>query len=205
MNHPIRFVRLVGVIVAIDDINASYTVLTIDDGSGATIELKIVRMLPVERNPLDSSSATTIDNVNIISRLGVFEVLVNNHILDIGTVIKAKGTLSEFRGIKQVDLKRAWVVSSTDEEARAWTETALFKQTVLSEPWHLSSAQRKEVKIQMKKEKKKEQEYVRRKAEYQSKKNEQREAKELYLIQKEARDEVKRRKEEVMMNSGALI
>ena len=43
LNHPIRFVRIVGVVVAIDDINLKYSALTLDDGSGATVELKIVR------------------------------------------------------------------------------------------------------------------------------------------------------------------
>jgi Skp family chaperone for outer membrane proteins len=199
LNHPIRYVRLVGVVVAIDDINLKYTVVTIDDGSGATIELKIVRIPPAERNPVDTSSLTSLDNVKVISRPGVFEVVVDNLRLDIGTVVKAKGTISEFRGIKQLNLKRIWVVSTTDEEAQSWAETAAFKQEVLSKPWHLTSAEHRQIKAKIKSEKKKLQEYERRKSEHEAKKEEQRQAQELYLATREKKLEMRRRKEEVMM------
>jgi DNA polymerase III alpha subunit len=205
LNHPIRYVRLVGVVVAIDDINLKYTVVTIDDGSGATIELKIVRIPPAERNPVDTSSLTSLDNVKVISRPGVFEVVVDNLRLDIGTVVKAKGTISEFRGIKQLNLKRIWVVSTTDEEAQSWAETAMFKQEVLSKPWHLTSAEHRQIKAKIKSEKKKLQEYERRKSEHEAKKEEQRQAQELYLATREKKLEMRRRKEEVMMNAGALF
>jgi hypothetical protein len=205
LNHPIRYVRLVGVVVAIDDINLKYTVITIDDGSGANIELKIVRIPPAERNPVDTSSLTSLDNVKVISRPGIFEVVLDNLRLDIGTVVKAKGTISEFRGIKQLNLKRLWVVSTTNEEAQAWAETAAFKQEVLSKPWHLTSAEHRQIKAKIKSEKKKLQEYERRKSEHEAKKEEQRQAQELYLATREKKLEMRRRKEEVMMNAGALF
>lgn len=205
LNHPIRYVRLVGVVIAIDDINLKYTVLTIDDGSGASIELKIVRVTPTDRNAAISSSKTTLNSVEVISQFGVFEVMVDNHRLDIGTVVKAKGTISEFRGTKQIDLKRIWVVTTTDEEAQAWGETAAFKQQVLSKPWHITSGEHKQIKSNMKSEKKKVHEYEKRKAEHEAKKEEQRQAREVYLAQREKKLEMRRRKEEVMMNAGALF
>ncbi len=204
LNHPIRFVRVVGVIVAIDDINSKYTVLTIDDGSGATIELKIVRIPPDEYNPVDSPSNTTITNVNVVSELGVFEVTVDNHCLDIGTVIKAKGTVSEFRGIKQLDLKRIWVVTTTNEEAQAWAETATFKQEVLSKPWHVSAKEGQKIKSKMKADKKKQQDYERRRAEHFAKKEEHQRARRIHMAQREEKLELRRRKEELIMNAGAL-
>ncbi|CAO2655715.1 Nn.00g045180.m01.CDS01 [Neocucurbitaria sp. VM-36] len=204
LNHPIRYVRLVGVIVAIDDINTKYTVLTIDDGSGANIELKIVRILQAELTPMDSTSNTTIDNVNVVSQFGVFEVLIDNHRLDIGTVIKAKGTITEFRGIKQLDLRRVWVVTTTNEEAQAWAEAAAFRRDILSTPWRISSAEHKKIKNSIKSEKKKLQEYERRKLEHEAKKKEQKEARELYTAQREVRLEMRRRREEIIMNAGAL-
>jgi hypothetical protein len=205
LNHPIRYVRLVGVVVSIDDINVKYTVLTIDDGSGANIELKIVRIPPAERNSVASSSKTTLKNVEVISPFGVFEVVVDSQKLDIGTVVKAKGTISEFRGIKQIDLKRIWVVATTDEEAQAWVETAAFKQEILSKPWHITSAEHKQIKAKIKSEKKRIQEYEQRKVEHEAKRQEQRHAHEVYLAQREQKLELRRRKEEVMMNAGALF
>jgi hypothetical protein len=191
--------------VAIDDINLRYTVLTIDDGSGATIELKIVRISSIDKNPLASSPVTTLSNVTVISQLGVFDVMVDNQRLDIGTVVKAKGTISEFRGIKQIDLKRIWVVTTTDEEAQAWAETASYKQEILSKPWHISSTEHKQIKAKRQSERKRLQDYERRKVEHEAKKQAQAKAREEHMAQKEKKLEIRRRKEEVMMNAGALI
>ncbi|KNG44767.1 ob-fold nucleic acid binding domain [Stemphylium lycopersici] len=204
LNHPIRYVRIVGVVVAIDDINLKYTALTIDDGSGATIELKIVRKPSAEKNPVDTSSNTEIDNVCVISRLGIFEVTVDKQPLDIGSALKAKCTISEFRGVKQLDLKRVSIVSTTDEEAKAWAETATFKQQTLSKPWHISSAEHKKIKHDIKAEKNKVLEYERLKAEYEAKKQDQRLAREVYHAQRERKLEARRRKEETMMNGETM-
>jgi Skp family chaperone for outer membrane proteins len=137
--------------------------------------------------------------------LGIFEVVVDDQPLDIGSVVKAKCTISEFRGNKQLELQRISVITTTDEEARAWAETAAFKQAVLSCPWHISSAEHKQIKHKIKTDEKKEREYARRKAEYEVKKEEHRLAREAYYAQREKKLEARRRKEEVMLNSGALI
>ncbi|KAF2110554.1 hypothetical protein BDV96DRAFT_615132 [Lophiotrema nucula] len=205
LNHPIRFVRIVGVVVAIDDINVKYTVLTVDDGSGATIEVKIVRLTPDVYNPVESPSNTVIENLDVISRFGVFEVTVDHQRLDIGTVIKAKCTLSEFRCVKQLELKRIWVVKTTDEEAKAWTETAAFKSEVLSKPWRLTSTEHKKITDDIKMGRKKAQEYERMKLEHEARRKEHRKAREEYLGKREVRLESRRRKEEIMMNAGALV
>ncbi|PSN73499.1 hypothetical protein BS50DRAFT_514836 [Corynespora cassiicola Philippines] len=205
LNHPIRYVCLVGVVVAIEDINARYTVLTVDDGSGATIEVKIVRITPDVYDPETNPSNTTVANINVISRIGVFEVSIDGHSLDIGTVVKAKGTLSEFRGAKQLELKRITVVSSTDKEAKAWADAAAYKRNVLAKPWHLSSAEHRKIKSDLKSEKQRNRNYELRKAEYDAKKQKHRDARAQYMAQRKVKLEARRRKEEVMMNAGALI
>ena len=204
LNHPIRYIRLVGVVVAIDDINQKYTVLTIDDGSGQNIELKIVRLTPDLYNSVKSPSNTMIDNVNVISQLGVFEVMVDRQPLDIGTIIKAKCTINEFRGLKQLEMKRVWVVTDTNEEAQAWAETAAFRQEVLATPWHISSTEHKRITKEIKNEQKRAHEYERLKAEHAAKKKEHMKAREEYLVKREVKSEARRRVEEVMMNAGAL-
>ncbi|KAF2706298.1 hypothetical protein K504DRAFT_438476 [Pleomassaria siparia CBS 279.74] len=205
LNHPIRFVRLVGVVVAIDDINLKYTVLTLDDGSGANVEVKIIRLTPDIYNPVESPSNTTISNVNVVSQFGVFDVMVDNQPLEIGTVIKAKCTISEFRGLKQLEMKRVWIVSNTNEEVQAWAETAAFKRDILATPWHISSAEHKKIVKDIKAEKRRNQEYERLKAEHDIKRKEQKKAREEHLAKREIRHELRRKKEEVMMNQGALI
>lgn len=196
---------LVGVIVAIDDINSKYTSLTIDDGSGATIELKIVRVPVAEKNPVDACSNTTIGNVNVVSRLGVFEVTVENQPVDIGTVVKAKGTISEFRDVKQLDLKRIWVITTTNDEAHAWQEAAIYKKNVLSKPWRLTSAEHKQIIDQIKANERESKKSGKVKRENEAKKEAQRKEWEAHIRKRDAKWEIRRRKEDVMMNSGALI
>jgi hypothetical protein len=205
LNHPIRYLYLVGVIVAVNEINLRYTTLTLDDGSGDTLEVKIKRILPELYNPVDSPSNTEVDNLDVISGLGRFDITVDGQVVDIGTIIKVKGTISEFRGFKQLELKRIWVVSTTDEEAKFWNALATFKMNVLGRPWHLSKAEIEQIKKQNKLEKRKAHEYERQKAVYEAKKMEQRQARAEYMAQKNAKYEIRRRKEEIIMNAGALI
>jgi|SRR5690242_4637610 len=205
LNHPIRFVRVVGVVVAIDDINSKYSALTLDDGSGMTVELKIVRTSTEEQSLKKLRSNTTIGNVNVVSKFGVFEITVDDRIVNIGTVLKAKGTISEFRGAKQLELKRVQIISSTDDEAQAWVETAAFKTAVLSIPWRVTSIQHSEIKSKIKVEKKRAKEYDKRVREYELKRAEHEAAKAAHEARREARREVRRRKEEAMMNAGSLV
>jgi len=54
------------------------------------------------------------------------------------SIIKAKGSLGEFRGNKQLLLRRVSVLRDTNDEVNAWTEAIKFKKNVLSKPWHLT-------------------------------------------------------------------
>ncbi|KAF4542509.1 Ob-fold nucleic acid binding domain [Lasiodiplodia theobromae] len=134
LNHPIRFVRLVGTVVAVEDLGPRFVLLTLDDGSGATLELKVTRLSPAESAALHAAAASTttttiptattsssssssssifhtsVDNLVVRSAIGVFEVLVGGVPIDIGTTIKAKATLGTFRGAMQGVLQRCWVL-----------------------------------------------------------------------------------------------
>jgi hypothetical protein len=119
--------------------------------------------------------------------------------------VKAKGTISEFRGVKQLELKRVQIVSSTDDEAQAWAETAAFKSDVLSIPWRVTSAQHSEIKAKIKADKKRAKEYDKRIRDYEVKKFEYEAKKAAHERQKESKREARRRKEEMIMNAGSLI
>ncbi|KAF1923173.1 uncharacterized protein M421DRAFT_104638 [Didymella exigua CBS 183.55] len=205
LNYPVRYVRVVGVVVAIDEITPKYSALTLDDGSGATIELKIVRHVTYQQSSGTLSSTTTISNVNVISQFGAFEIKVDNVNVEIGMILKAKGSISEFRGAKQLELRRVQIVSSTNGEAQAWTENAAFKAEVLSTPWRVTSAEHGEIKAKIRTERKKAKEYERRGREYEIKKAEYEAARAAHDAKKEAKYEARRRREEAMMNAGALI
>ncbi|KAK4972514.1 hypothetical protein LTR28_012438 [Elasticomyces elasticus] len=198
LNHPIRFIRLVAPVVAIDDINPKYTILTLDDGSGATIEVKIVRLAAAVAQGSTRRSNTEVDNTTIRSTLGTFEVLIDGAPVDIGTVIKAKCTISTFRQVRQLELQRVSVVRDTNEEARAWAELAEFKERVLAKPWSLTEQEMKEIDESIRAERSKEREREMKRKEVDAKNKEKRR-------RHDEKAERRRRREEVDMAVGALL
>lgn len=161
LNHPIKFVQLVGLVVDVELLgNGKYLILTIDEGSGSTIECKAeVRQLtrPNEQEPLGKvkeewPSNTHVNNLNVNVDLGSPKVTIDGHLIDIGTVLKAKGTIDTFRSQRQLKLERVRIVKDTNEEVKAWQETANWKADVLSKPWVLTEAQKREVDVELERE-----------------------------------------------------
>lgn len=198
LNHPIRYIRLVGLVVDIElTKGGKYLLISLDDSSGACIEIKAELR---ERKPDDLAeypSNTFVDNLDVTVNLSTPHVYVDRHPLSIGTVIKVKGTIDSFRGKRQLKLERIWVVKDTNEEAKAWAETAQWKQDVLSRSWVLTESQRQEIDAQLEREALKEREREKKRKlvgnEYAAKK-----AKKL-----EKREE-KRRRDEAKLDQGAL-
>jgi hypothetical protein len=204
-NHPIRYISLVAPVVSIEDMYGKYALLTLDDGSGKNIVVKITRLQPQNTNPVDYPTNTNVDNLNIVTNLSRFDVVVENTVLDIGTVVKVKCTVSEFRNVKQLDLQRIRVVETTEEEVEWWEEVIKWKRDVLGSPWKLSQEQiaklnATEAKRRMKRREEEQaaEEKARQKALRRAKRAEKRK-------QYEEKAEMKRRKEELEMNRGALI
>jgi hypothetical protein len=205
LNHPIRYVCLTGLILSIDEKVNKYTLLELDDGSGAIITVKITRLAPELANHSDCSSNTTVSNVNVIAELGRYEVLVNNVPLDIGTVVKVKCTISVFRNVRQLELKRIWVLKSTIDEIAEWEEGAIFKRQVLSRPWILSRDRLRELQKAEVDKRKKREEVERmedKRMNYEAVKKAKRAER---RKEHEERKEAKRRKEETFLNVGAII
>ncbi|KAG0640361.1 hypothetical protein HOY80DRAFT_871905, partial [Tuber brumale] len=120
-NHPIRWVRVVGIVVAYDDMEKMVNITAIvDDGSGYLIDLIAWKGKPPIGKKKPKFSFDDLENVSLHS------------------IIKAKGSLGEFRGNKQLLLRRVAVLRDTNDEVNAWTETIRFKKDVLSKPWYLT-------------------------------------------------------------------
>lgn len=138
LNHPIKWIRLVGVIVAVD-IYPTRCIMLLDDSSGATIEVTCGRQKPVQ-------SAPPTENVVIT---GLLDVLTEGHTatgrsidlrgVDIGSVVKLKGGIGQFRGEKQVLLERISIIYTTSEETAAWVENTEFRSSILNVPWVVSA------------------------------------------------------------------
>lgn len=167
--------------------------------------IKITRLADDITSTIDCPSNTTIANVDVVSSLGNYDIHIDKQVLEIGTVVKAKGTISTFRNLRQIELKRIWIVRSTAEEMAEWVEGAKFKGEVLSKPWVLSQEQLKNLqKSEMQKRHKREEaarmeeKRLRHDA---AKKVRRAERRKEHDLKKEAR----RKQEEDIMNTGAII
>jgi len=109
LNHPIKWIRLVGVIVALD-IFPTRWILILDDSSGATIEItcglpkpKYSTLLKEDLNGLAKTFAildTPTEGTTATGRS------IGLRGIDVGTAVKLKGGIGSFRGEKQVLLER---------------------------------------------------------------------------------------------------
>ena len=197
LNHPIRFVRLVGVVVDVEVITGKHILMSLDDSSGACVEIKTSFRDTRPDDHATYPSNTVIDNLDVSVSLGLAAAFINRQRIEIGAVIKAKGTLDSFRNTRQLKLERIWVVKNTGEELKAWTETAKWKREVLSVPWILTQAQKDEVDEQIRREALKDRERLKKRKACDTKYAEKTKVKmEKY--------EVKRLKQEEKYNAGAL-
>ncbi|KAJ5959297.1 Nucleic acid-binding OB-fold [Penicillium vulpinum] len=153
-NHPIQFVSLVGIIVARTDIPWR-TILTLDDSSGATIDIAVLKK--TEPNPnttsqktpttdpeqtpwssfsLTAPTATSLTKTTHITSKDRAEIDISA--LQPGTLVRVKGTLSKFRSQMQLHLERFWLVGDTNAEMQFLDTRLRFFIEVLSVPWVLT-------------------------------------------------------------------
>lgn len=141
LNHPIRWIRLVGVIVAVDVLPTRW-ILLLDDSSGATLEITCRRptvpsnhagaTLPGDGNTTLSKSGPPTEGLTATGRK------IDLGAVDIGTVVKVKGGIGSFRDAKQLLLERISILHSTNEEAAAWAENTAFHEHILGIPWRVN-------------------------------------------------------------------
>ncbi|KAL8741136.1 MAG: hypothetical protein Q9184_008420 [Pyrenodesmia sp. 2 TL-2023] len=155
LNHPIRWIRLVGVIVALD-VYPNRVVMTLDDSSGLTIDVfcrKEVNNALALNTAVEShqtinlnNGSRYVENKHTYTTNEGFRISLKD--IDIGSVVKIKGGISEFRGEKQVTLERISVVRTTNEEASAWAENATFYDEILSKPWVVGERKQQEARVE---------------------------------------------------------
>ncbi|KAI7257311.1 hypothetical protein KC343_g7418 [Hortaea werneckii] len=197
LNHPIQFIRVVGLLVDIQTVaGGKFTLLTLDDGSGECLVLKI-KSRDLRQINEEYPSNTEIDNVDVLVSLGHTTVVLNSAPLHIGDVVKAKGTVEFFRNKRQLDLKRLFPVPSTNAEAQAWSETAKWKRDVLSKPWRLTQDAKDKIDKDILRQAQKERDHARRKQDRSRKVEEKRR-------RHDEKAEVKRKKLDTIYNAGAL-
>ncbi|KAK0742340.1 hypothetical protein B0T21DRAFT_409161 [Apiosordaria backusii] len=131
LNHPIKWARIAGVVVAIQEF-AHRIIYTIDDSSGATIEC-VVATPP--QFPAVTNYKNTPANANT-SADGRPLPKVDGPI-DVGHIIDIKGGITVFRDVKQIRAEKVTHLRTTEQEAVFWEKIALLRKEVLCRPWAL--------------------------------------------------------------------
>ncbi|MCJ1367673.1 hypothetical protein MMC16_006807 [Acarospora aff. strigata] len=144
LNHPIKWIRLVGVVVALDEYEKRW-IATVDDGSGATVEIACAKAVgklageeSVNGNGAGDGDGNAIgkgDGETTTITITSTGQAIDLRAIEVGSVIKAKGGIGEFRGVRQMLLERIALIKSTNEEIQAWNDMTRFRTGVLSQPW----------------------------------------------------------------------
>lgn len=140
LNHPIKWIRLVGVIVDFEAYEKRI-VMVLDDSSGANIEITCSRLLPNSRDKPGKDENHTQKDHRVIGRTKEgYDVELTG--VDVGSVVRVKGGIGSFRGEKQMTLERLEFVRTTNDEAKAWAQNAAYRRDILSKPWVMSDEDR---------------------------------------------------------------
>ncbi|KAL2825163.1 hypothetical protein BDW59DRAFT_161880 [Aspergillus cavernicola] len=149
LNHPIRFVNLIGIVVARVDVPRR-TILTLDDSSGAVVDVVVLKAETTTTTPsvavavaAQKQKQNAWDNDNDEGKAGRQEMHVTSTThapMDIsplqpGKLFQLKGTLSIFRSTVQVHLERFFFVPDTKAEMHFVEARCRFLVEVLSVPW----------------------------------------------------------------------
>ncbi|EAA31107.1 hypothetical protein GE21DRAFT_8619 [Neurospora crassa] len=139
LNHPIKWVRICGIVVAIDVYGDSSSrsrgqiqVITIDDSSGHTIECVI---------PLPPPAAPSVPSLGKQERQQQQQPpqclpLIDSQI-DIGHILDIKGSLRTFREQRQVKVEKIVHLKTTEQEVAFWERVVQLRKEILDKPWKL--------------------------------------------------------------------
>ncbi|KAL2755999.1 hypothetical protein ACRALDRAFT_1064025 [Sodiomyces alcalophilus JCM 7366] len=145
-NLPIKWIRIVGVVVALDDFPGR-RVYTVDDSSGACIECNVAVKRCTTLAALADSNITGADDAGSArTRASLSEPRLEYQQpgcegVDVGSVVDVKGSIGLFRDEKTIKIEKVKVLRSTEEEVALWERRTAFRRDVLSTPWVLSERQ----------------------------------------------------------------
>lgn len=140
-NLPIKWVRIVGSVVAIDEFSGR-RVFTLDDSSGRCIEAWVLLPSSAPGRPVpELQQISTGASVAVeAGKASVFRDPLSSspyNDIDIGHVLDVKGSLSSFKGQMQIKIEKLAVVKSTAHEIVLWQKKSKFQRDILHKPWIL--------------------------------------------------------------------
>lgn len=145
-SHPIKWVRLAGIVVAIDDFFGR-RVYTLDDSSGVNIECVLDVAKPGPNSAADAVKVQPFSATVVMAKTshkrqtagaGAAEQAPPITVtVDIGDAIEVRGRISPFRESRQIRIEKIVNLRSTAQEASFWEKEARFRREVLGVRWRL--------------------------------------------------------------------
>ena len=206
LNHPIQFIQVIGVVVAVEEYFDSFWLFTIDDSSGATINVTCRKLVEYK---VEAPKQTTQVNTQKSGKVAELELNIQGQdaeptqqtllktlsTLTLGTTVQAKGTLSTFRKIRQLTLLRLNALSSTSQEMTLIASRTEFISSTLSKPWVLSTKEQRKLRMEMQDDKDDEVERARKWRKKEQKKRDREERHEKVVGEDYERDEGERQRQ----------
>ena len=145
-NHPLRWVRVCGIVVAVDDYK-DVRIYTIDDGSGRNIECVVARLPQGQVQTTTAGNGNEKGNMMCVSKPGeqrkrvVTDPMPSNiqegDEVKVGTALDVKGTIKLFWDERQIRIGRMTILRDLGDEIEVWEKRNDFWETVLSKAWVL--------------------------------------------------------------------
>lgn len=146
-NIPVKWVRIVGIVVAIEDFNTRRFYI-IDDSSGACIQAKVTGKYVTGKSngQKDSTSLQRTEK----GTPGLYDAPKEQAIIggavqiefpydvSVGAVVDIKGSIATYWEEKHIQIQKLLPVQSTMQEVALWEKRTKFYADVLSKPWVLS-------------------------------------------------------------------
>jgi hypothetical protein len=161
----IKYVRLTGVIVAVDEF-LGWMVYTLDDSSG--INIQVTCLAPPKPPEIEKENAGTADtatsNTKQASDPAPDQIVIaepqklispdgpNLTNIDVGSVVKVKGGIRIFREQKQIRLKVITILGDTSTEVKCWHDMIKFRTDVLSKPWVVTPEEEEKCRLEVDRE-----------------------------------------------------
>jgi len=147
-NLPIRWARIVGVVVAVDDFTGR-RVFTVDDSSGVCVEATASYAPAPKFNPAEPSHNVQVrDQTAGAHSLNQLDGQSSKAAspspglpfqeTEVGSVVDIKGKLAIFRGEIQFKIEKMVTVRTTAQEVILWEKRNKFRREVLHADWVLS-------------------------------------------------------------------
>lgn len=108
--------------------------MILDDSSGSTIEITCGRKTPPSKSDIALVKHLEPDTKGLTAT--GYDIDLQG--VDIGSVVKVKGGIGDFRGQRQILLERISIMRTTTMEAAAWAENSAFRRDILNHPWIVS-------------------------------------------------------------------